>query len=166
MSPNIIGPLPKDYINPSEKLKKQLGVWMIPKRHWSLLPTQLSNKGILTWLGKKKCCEGKHHFSTHEPFLIETFQSHDETKDTHTFKIFQFSIGNSKCMVIIKFCNDAPMLNYCQKFLNSCCFSSLASYLTTIEQTNAVNAISLRIEESLKSKIGNHIDFANANLKN
>ena len=45
--------------------------------------------------------------------------------------------------------------------LNSCCFSSLESDFDTIKQTNAVNDISLRLEESLHSKIGNHIDFEN-----
>ena len=34
-----------------------------------------------------------------------------------------------------------------------------------IEQTKAYNAISLRIEESLKIEVGNRIDFENAILK-
>ena len=50
--------------------------------------------------------------------------------------------------------------------LNSCCFSSLESDFDTIKQTNAVNDISLRLEESLHSKIGNRIDFENGILKN
>ena len=45
-------------------------------------------------------------------------------------------------------------------------FSSLASDFSSIEQTKSENAISLRIEESLKSKMGYHIDFANAIMKN
>ena len=57
------------------------------------------------------------------------------------------------------------MLKYCQKSLNSCCFSSLASELASIEQKKDANGISLRIEESLKSKVGNRIDFASAILK-
>ena len=57
------------------------------------------------------------------------------------------------------------MLKYCQKSFNRCCFSSLASYFASIEQTKADNAISLCIEESSKSKVGNHIDFDNAILK-
>ena len=65
-----------------------------------------------------------------------------------------------------KFQNDAPMLKYCQKSLNSYCFSSLASDFVSIEQTNNANAISLRTEESLKSEVVNYIDFANAILKN
>ena len=65
-----------------------------------------------------------------------------------------------------KFQNDAPMLNYCRKSFNGCCFSSLSSAFDSIEQTKASNAISFRTEESLKSKMGNRIDFANAILKN
>ena len=62
--------------------------------------------------------------------------------------------------------NDAPMLRYRQRSLNSCCFIGLASYFASIKQTKSANAISLRIEESLKSKMGNHVDFANAIVKN
>ena len=58
------------------------------------------------------------------------------------------------------------MLKYCHKLLNSYCFNSLASAFSGIEQTKAVNSISLRIEEYLKIKMGNRIDFANAILKN
>ena len=69
-------------------------------------------------------------------------------------------------MESFKFQNDAPILKYCQKTLNSCCFSSLASSFANINPFNAVNAISMRIEESLKSEVGNCIDFANDILKN
>ena len=65
-----------------------------------------------------------------------------------------------------KFYNDDPMLKYCQKLLNSCCFSSLDSASAVIKQDKSYNDISLRIEESLKSKVGNCIDFTNAILKN
>ena len=58
------------------------------------------------------------------------------------------------------------MFNYCQKLLNSCCFSSLAPAFSSIEQTKASNALSLLIEESLKSKLGNRIDSSNDILKN
>ena len=58
------------------------------------------------------------------------------------------------------------MLKYCQKSLNSCCFSNLASDFSRIEQNKSNNDISLCIEESLKSEVGNHIDFANVILKN
>ena len=34
-----------------------------------------------------------------------------------------------------------------------------------INQSNYANSISMRIEESLKSEVGNRIDFANYNLK-
>ena len=65
-----------------------------------------------------------------------------------------------------KFHRNAPMLNHCQKSLNSCCFISLDSAFASINQTKASNAISLRIEESFKSEVGNRIYFANAILKN
>ena len=58
------------------------------------------------------------------------------------------------------------MLKYYHKSLNKCCFSILASKCFSIKKIKAANAISLRIEESMKSKVGNHIDFANAILKN
>ena len=50
--------------------------------------------------------------------------------------------------------------------MNSCCFSSLASAFASINHSAAANAISMRIEESLKSEVGNRIDFANDILKN
>ena len=65
-----------------------------------------------------------------------------------------------------KFHNDAPILKYFQKSLNSCCFSSLASALVSIEQIKSANDISFHIEEPLKSKDANHIDFVNTILKN
>ena len=82
------------------------------------------------------------------------------------FKSFQVPIGSSKFVEKFKFHNDAPILKYCQKPLNSCCFSGLASYFAIIEQTKASNDISLRIEELLKSKMVNSIDSANAIFKN
>ena len=94
------------------------------------------------------------------------FQSHDSTQDTIAFKLFQVPIGNSKCVETFKFYNDSPILKYLQKSFNSYCFSSLASAFVSIKKIKAVNAISLRIEESLKSKMVNRIDFANAILKN
>ena len=47
-------------------------------------------------------------------------------------------------------------------------FSSLASAFDSINHKNSANAISLRIKESLKSDVGNCIDFANdiKNIKN
>ena len=60
-----------------------------------------------------------------------------------------------------KFYSDVPMLKYRQKLLNSCCFSSLASAFAIIKQTNSANYIAMRIEESLKSKVVNRIDFEN-----
>ena len=62
--------------------------------------------------------------------------------------------------------NDAPILKYCQKSLNICCFSSLASAFASNNHNKAANDISLRIEESLESELGNRIDFSNAILKN
>ena len=68
-------------------------------------------------------------------------------------------------METFKFHNDAPMIKYCQKSFNRCCFISLASVFTSIEQIKAANTIYLRKEEYLKSKVGNRIDFENAILK-
>ena len=96
---------------------------------------------------------------------ITVFQSYGDTQDTDTFKIFQVTIGNSKCVGNFKFHNDSPMLKYHQKPLNSCCFSSLASSFASIEQTETTNAILLRIEESLNRKVVNFIDSANAVFK-
>ena len=67
-------------------------------------------------------------------------------------------------MESFKFYNDATILKYCQKLLNSFFSSILASDFVNIKQTKADNAISLRKEESLKSEVSNHIDFANAIL--
>ena len=80
--------------------------------------------------------------------------------------MFQVRTGNSKCVETFKFHNDAPMLKYCHKSLDSCSFSSLASAFDSIKQIKATNDILLCIEESLKSKLGNHVDFANTILKN
>ena len=67
------------------------------------------------------------NFSFLEPdFYRKLFQSHGDTQDDNTFKTFQVPIGNAKCVESFKFQNDAPILKYCQKTLNSCCFSSLA----------------------------------------
>ena len=107
------------------------------------------------------------NFSSREPdFYKNFFQSHDDTQDDNTFKKFQVPIGNAKCVESFKFQNDAPILKYCQKTLNSCCFSSLASAFDSINHFNTTKAISMRIEESLKSEVGNRIDFTNDILKN
>ena len=59
-------------------------------------------------------------FSTREPdFYKRPFQSHDDTQDDNTFKKIQVPIGNAKCVESFKFQNDAPILKYCQKTLNS-----------------------------------------------
>ena len=76
------------------------------------------------------------NFSTCEPdFYKKLFQINDDTQATNTFKIFQVPIGNAKFVESFKLQNDAPILNYCQKSLNSCCFSSLASYLLLLNTT-------------------------------
>ena len=69
-------------------------------------------------------------------------------------------------METFKFKNDAPILKNCQKSFNSCCFSSLASDFVSIKKIKAANDISLRIEEYLKSKVGNRIYFTNYIMKN
>ena len=73
------------------------------------------------------------NFRTRETdFYKKLFQIHDNTQDANSFKLFQVPIGNSECV---------PILKYCQKSLNSCCFSSLVSSLVSIEQIKAENAI-------------------------
>ena len=57
-------------------------------------------------------------------------------------------------------------LKYCKKTFNSCCFSSLESAFDSINHNAAANVIAISIEESLKSEVGNRIDFANDILKN
>ena len=69
-------------------------------------------------------------------------------------------------METFKFHSDAPMLKYCQMFLNRCYLISLEPPFTFIKQTNDANAISLRIKEYLKSQVGNHVNFTNSILKN
>ena len=68
-------------------------------------------------------------------------------------------------MESFNFQNDAPILKYCQKSLNSCCCNSLASAFASINHNKVANAISLCIKESLEIEVGNPIDFANAILK-
>ena len=45
--------------------------------------------------------------------------------------------------------------------MNSSCFSSLESAFASIKHFKAENSISTRIKESLKSEVGNCIDFEN-----
>ena len=86
------------------------------------------------------------NFSSREPdFYKKLFQSHDDTQDDNTFKTFQVPIGNAKCVESFKFQNDAPILKYCQKTLNSCCLSSLASAFASINHLYAANDISMLI---------------------
>ena len=106
------------------------------------------------------------NFSTYEPDLYKKlFQSHDDTQDNNSFRFFQVTIGYAKCVESFEFQNDAPIFKYCQKSLNSCCISSLASEYNSINHNRDVNAISSHIEESLESEVGNRIDFANDILK-
>ena len=82
------------------------------------------------------------NFITHEPGLYKKlFQSHENTQYTNTFKFLQVPIGNSKYVELFKFQNDAPILKYCQKSLNSCCFISLSSSFSSINHNKANNAI-------------------------
>ena len=97
---------------------------------------------------------------------IRNFQIHDDSQDNNTFKSFQVPIGNAKCVESFKFQIDAPIFKYCRKSLNSCCFSSSESTFASINHNNVANAIPMRIEESLKSEVGNRIDFANDILRN
>ena len=107
------------------------------------------------------------NFSTYEPdFYKKLFQSHDNEQDIDTFRTFQVPIVNAKVVKSFVFHKDAPILSYCQKSLNSCCFSSLAPAFASINTFKAADAISIRIKESLKSEVGNRIDFANEIMLN
>ena len=64
------------------------------------------------------------------------------------------------------FHKDTPILRYCQKTLNSCCFSSLEPAFDSIKYFKAENAISIRIKEALESEVGNRIHFANEIMLN
>ena len=102
------------------------------------------------------------NFSIRESdFYKISFQSHDDKQDKDTFKTFQVPIRNEKVVKSFMFHKDAPILSYCQKKLNSCCFSSLASAFASIKHFKAENTISIHIKESLKIEVGNRIDFAN-----
>ena len=104
--------------------------------------------------------------SCREPdFYKKLLQIDDNTQEGNVFKKFQAPILNEKCVESFKFQNDAPILKYFQKTLNSCCLSILASAFASINHNSADNAISMRIEEFLKSEVGNCIDFANDILK-
>ena len=107
------------------------------------------------------------NFSTREPDLYKKlFQSHDNKQDKDTFKTFQVPIRNAKVVKSFMFHKDTPILSYCQKTLNSCCFSSLASAFASIKYFKAENAISILIKESFKSEVVNRIDFANEIMLN
>ena len=58
-----------------------------------------------------------------------------------------------KIVESFKFQNDAPILKYCQKSLNSCCFSSLASAFAGINHNNATNAISFSKDYFMRNDI-------------
>ena len=61
------------------------------------------------------------NLSTHKPdFYKKMFQSHGNAQDKNRYKSFKFPIGNSKFVEMFKFHNDAPILKYCQKSLDSC----------------------------------------------
>ena len=88
------------------------------------------------------------NFITSEPdFYKKLFQSHDNEQDTDTFITFQVLIGNAKVVKSFVFHKDAPILSYCQKSLNSFCFSSLASAFASINHFKAADAISICIKE-------------------
>ena len=87
------------------------------------------------------------YFSTRaHNFYKKLFQSYDNEHDTNTFKTFQVPIGNAKVVKSFLFHKDAPLLSYCQKTLNSCSFSSLASAFASNKHFKSANAISIRIK--------------------
>ena len=91
------------------------------------------------------------NFSTREPdFYKKLFQSHDDKQDDITFKTFHVLMINVKSVKSFMFQHYAPIINYFQKTLNSCCFSSLSSAFASIKHFKYANALSMRIQESLK----------------
>ena len=87
------------------------------------------------------------NFSTREPdFYKKPFQSNDNNQDKDTSKTFQFPIRNAKVVKSFVFHKYATILNFCQKTLNSCCFSSLASAFASKKNFKSDNAISIRIK--------------------
>ena len=95
------------------------------------------------------------NFSTRETDIYKKlFQSHKDTQDKNTYKSFQVTIGNGKCVETLNFHSDTPILKYFQRSLNSCCFSSLSSDFDSINQNKAANAISLHIIETLEIDTG------------
>ena len=46
--------MPRKSDAPSEKVKKQVGIWMISNSSWSLLLTRLKKKVLLARLNKKR----------------------------------------------------------------------------------------------------------------
>ena len=57
------------------------------------------------------------NFITRETdFYKKTFQSHANTQDTNTFKIFQIPIGNLKCVESLSF----KMMPQCSSIVTSC----------------------------------------------
>ena len=87
------------------------------------------------------------NFSTREPdFYKELFQSHANDQDTNTLNFFQVPIGNGKVVKSFVFHKDAPILRYCQKTLNGCCFISLASAFASNKHFKAADAINTRIK--------------------
>ena len=73
------------------------------------------------------------NFRTREPdFYKKPFQNHDKEQEADSFRIFEVPIGNAKVVESFFSHKDAPILIYRQKYLNSCCFSSLASAFASI----------------------------------
>ena len=97
---------------------------------------------------------------------FKLFDNHDNEQEADSFRIFEVPIGNAKFVNAFVFHKDAPTLKFCQKSLNSCCFSSLASAFASIKQFKSEHAISLRINESLTSEVGNRIHFASEIMQN
>ena len=73
---------------------------------------------------------------------------------------------NAKVVKAFVFHKDAPTLIFRQKSLNSFSFSCLASAIPSFKQIKSANAISLRINESLTSEVGNRIHSASEIMQN
>ena len=91
-------------------------------------------------------CVGLKKHLAHVNLIRKIFQSHDKTQDTYTFKMFEVLIGRFKLCGKIKFHSKAPMLKYHQNSFDSFCFSGLFSAFSSINQTESLNSIAMRIE--------------------
>ena len=76
MPSNTTVPLPKKSDTPSEKVEKQVGIWMIQKSQLSLILTQLINKGNQ----EKNSVEEANTYPISENNNIDTVKKTDKSQ--------------------------------------------------------------------------------------